>query len=448
MTDVMIRDILDCAVKLWMIFFFSHGIPPRAGHRGQKCVSLLLFVGFVLLQRYVLDQWTLSEAFVRNILLYLLTCAVMLSWREGQRQYLIFLASIVFFLEYVWLKLFTPGIFACLHLPTFGYAMDQPFPRVPVTIAESICRILSTVLLRRYAFDVSPGREITGWEAFLSLLPAFISHITLLILYHLTAVVPTDQSAQVSVYTTLLTLFLVFTMPLLLAATEQRFQLKRKELSLLRMEHQMKAQVLDFERRQLSDAQARRIYHDLSKQLSVLEDLSAGGSGQEAGAKYLEELISQTGDVTPHIHTGNAVLDTLLSQKQTQCQDRGITLECMVDFRRADFIRYTDIVTMFSNALDNAIEAVEKVPPEKRLITLSAGVIGGHLIVKCRNPYEGPRTRTPDGLFVTSKAQPELHGVGLGNLKRIVELYQGVLQIDDSGDFFLVEWMIPVPDGP
>jgi len=446
MNSVLIRDCIDCVVKVWMIFFFSGDMEKREEKPWQKGLSLGALVLFVLLQRYVLDRGTLSEALVRNILLYLLTCAVMLGWRKGQRQYLIFLASIVFFLEGGWLKLFTPSVFATLHLPTFGYEAGEAFPFVPITIAENVCRVLATVILKRHAFDISPDREISGREAALALLPALIDHTTVLMVYHLTTVAPSLQADQISVEMTLLTLLLVFGMPLLLVATEQRFQLQRKELTLLRMEHQMQAQVRDFERRQLSDAQARRIYHDLSKHLSVLEGMTAGEGCGQAGSTYLKQLIRETEDVTPHIHTGNPVLDTLLSQKEEECKEKGIVLECMVDLKGAGFIRYADIVTMFSNALDNAIEAVEELSPEKRRIILSAGEIGGHLIVKCSNPYEGARTRKRDGLFLTSKAEPELHGIGLGNLKRIVEQYHGILQIEDNGESFLLEWMIPVPD--
>lgn len=446
MTDVLIRDCIDCGVKVWMIFFFSRDMEKEEKHSWQKWLSLGMLICFVLMQRYVLSKGTLNEAFARNIMLYLLTCGVMLTWRKGQKQYLIFLASIVFFLEGGWLKLFTPSVFATLHLPTFGYAMGEAFPFVPITIGENVCRIVATVLLKRYAFDISPDREISGWEAALALLPALIDHTTVLIIYHLTTVNPSWQASQISVEMTLLTLLLVFGMPLMLVATEQRFQLQRKELALLRMEHQMKAQVKEFESRKLSDAHARRIYHDLAKQLSVLEGMAGDKEKGQAGAAYLQEMIGETEGIAPHTHTGNTVLDTLLSQKGTECSEKGITLECMVDFKDADFIRYADIVTMFSNALDNAIEAVEKLAPEKRWITLSSGKIGGHLIVKCSNPYEGARSRNRDGLFVTSKADQELHGIGLSNVKRIVESYDGVLQIEDDGETFLLEWMIPLPD--
>lgn len=445
MTEYIFRDIIDCFVKVWSILWFSSNMGKREGKWGWKISSLLLFSVFVLLQRYVLNTQTLSEAFLRNILLYLLTCNLMLAWRQGQRQYLVFLASIVFFLWGGWLKLFSPTVFSSLHLPTFGYGMAEGFPLLPVTLAENLCRVLVIVLMKKYVFDISSDRQLTTKEAFLALVPAIIDHTTVLILYYLTIIAPSAQVTQISLYMTLLTLMLVFGMPCMLAATEQRFQLQRKEVVLIHMEHQMKQQVKAFESRQLTDAQVHSIYHDLSKQLSVLEKLKTSSPADGAVDDYLEELRSQARSATMSIHTGNAVLDALLSQKEAECRAKGIALTCMVDFKQAAFIRYADIVTMFANAVDNAIEAASALPEERRRIGLSAGTINGQLIVKCTNPYEGQRKRAQNGLFETSKEDALLHGIGLSNLKRIVESYQGVLYADDADGIFVTQWMIPVP---
>jgi len=411
---------------------------------GIRIGSLALMIVFMLGQRYVLNRQTLSEALLRNILLYALTCFVMLSWRKGQKQYLVFLASIVFFLWGGWLKLFTPVVFASLHLPTFGYAVTDSFPLIPVTLAENACRILAIVLMKKYAFDITPDRQISAKEAFLALVPAVIDHTTVLILYYLTIIAPSSQAAGISLEMTLLTLMLVFGMPCILAATEKQFQLQREELKLLRMENQMKQQVQDFESRKLSDEQARRIYHDMSKHLRVLQGMTIQ-DGHAAASEYLNDMLKEAAEVSPQIHTGNAVLDTLLMQKEAECREKEIILECMVDFSKADFIRYADIVTLFSNMLDNAIEAVRPLPAPQRRITISAGMIGGQILVKCINPYQGTLRKRQDGLFSTSKQDAVLHGIGLSNLKRVVESYQGILQIDDQAGVFQVEWMIPVP---
>ena len=438
------RDLIDCCVKVWSILYFPSAMEKREKACGLRIGSLVLMIVFVLGQRCVLNRQTLSEALLRNILLYALTCFFMLSWRKGQKQYLIFLASIVFFLWGGWLKLFTPVVFASLHLPTFGYAVTDSFPLIPVTLAENVCRVLSIVLMRKYAFDITPDRQISAKEAFLALVPAIIDHTTILILYYLTIIAPSSQAAGISLEMTLLTLMLVFGMPCILAATEKQFQLQRERVKLLHMENQMKQQVQDFENRKLSDEQARRIYHDMGKHLRVLQGMTVN-DGHAAASEYLNDMLKEADDISPQIHTGNAVLDTLLAQKEAECREKEITLECMVDFSKADFIRYADIVTLFSNMLDNAIEAVHTLPAPQRRITVSAGMIGGQILVKCINPYQGTLRKRHDGLFSTSKQDTALHGIGLSNLKRVVESYQGILQIDDQASVFQVEWMIPVP---
>ena len=439
------RDLIDCCVKVWSILYFSSAMGKREKAWGLRIGSMVLMIVFVLGQRYVLNRQTLTEAFLRNIVLYALTGFVMLSWRTGQKQYLLFLSSIVFFLWGGWLKLFTPVVFASLHLPTFGYAVSDSFPLIPVTLAENICRVLAVVLMKKYTFDITPDRQISAKEALLALVPAIIDHTTILILYYLTIIAPSTQAAGISLEMTLLTLMLVFGMPCILAASEKQFQLQRERVTLLRMENQMKQQVQGFESRKITDEQARRIYHDMSKHLRVLEGMTANGRNASAANEYLNEMLQEADAVSPQIHTGNAVLDTLLAQKEAECRQKGITLECMVDFSKADFIRYADIVTLFSNMLDNAMEAVLALPAEQRSITVSAGAIGGQIIVKCINPYQGMLRKRQDGLFSTSKQNTALHGIGLSNLKRVIESYQGVLQIDDQGGVFQVEWMIPVP---
>lgn len=445
MNSPILRDVMDCSVKVWSILYFSGAMEKRPNAWKQQIASMLALIVFVLGQRYVLCRNTLSEALVRNVILYILTCLVMLSWREGQKQYLVFLASIVFFLWGGWLKLFTPMIFASLHLPTFGYAITETFPTVPVTVAESICRVLAIVLMRTYTFDISPDRQISTKEAFLALVPAIIDHTTVLILYYLTIIEPSAQVAGISTEIMLLTMMLVFGMPCILAATEMQFQLQMERMKLLQMENRMRQQVQEFESKRLSDEQTRRIHHDMYRHLRVLEGMTANSQSTSAANEYLNDLLQAADAVAPQIHTGNAVLDTLLTQKQAECNAAHIALECMVDFSRADFIRYADVVSMFANAIDNAMEAVQALPEEKRTIALRAGLLGGQILVKCENPYVGTRKRRQDGLFSTTKQDVALHGIGLSNLKHIVESYRGILQIEDQGGVFLVEWMIPVP---
>ena len=447
------RDVLDLGVKLWSLWYFSREMGWRKKGSFWTAVcrvfSLAAFSLFTLFQRYFLAEQSLSEAYLRNLLLYLLTCFLMLSFRRGQHTYLVFLASIVFFLWGGWMKLFSPQVFSLLHLPTFGYPLEGRFPIWPVTIGENICRVLVILAMKRFVFAISPEREITPWEAFLSLLPPLIGHMTVLINYYLTMVAPSESTRGISSELSFLSLLLAFGVPAMLAATEQRFALQRREVMLLRMESQMKEQIQAYENRVVSDETARRIYHDLNKHLQVLEKMAGKDhqkTEEEALQAYLTELITKQEELSEQVHTGNPVLDSLLSQKLDQAREMRIRLECMVDFAEGSFLRYGDVVILFGNMLENAMEAVLPLPEEKRVITVSAGVIGDYLVVKCRNPYEGEREKRPDGLFSTSKGDSSMHGLGLGNLKRIVESYEGFLSLEEEGEWFQVEWMIPVPE--
>ena len=131
-----IRDVMDCAVKIWSILYFSAAMDREEGAYGRRFLSMAAFIAFVLGQRYVLGQ-SLGEAIVRNLVLYALTCLVMLAWRRGQRQYLVFLASIVFFLWGGWLKLFTPVVFAVMRIVELDPSSPSPTMKPPTVPPSS-----------------------------------------------------------------------------------------------------------------------------------------------------------------------------------------------------------------------------------------------------------------------------------------------------------------------
>ncbi len=74
------------------------------------------------------------------------------------------------------------------------------------------------------------------------------------------------------------------------------------------------------------------------------------------------EKFKRTGTVNPHLRlyrkTGNEILDTLLSEKSLICEARDITMHCVIDGKK--LLDSIDIYALFGNAIDNAIECVEK----------------------------------------------------------------------------------------
>ena len=70
--------------------------------------------------------------------------------------------------------------------------------------------------------------------------------------------------------------------------------------------------------------------------------------------------------------TGNPVLDTLLTAKSMDCQQRGINMTSVADGSQLGFLSTRELCTLVGAPLDNAIESVLAEPdPEKRLLRVA-----------------------------------------------------------------------------
>ncbi|MHA3226343.1 GHKL domain-containing protein [Globicatella sulfidifaciens] len=75
-----------------------------------------------------------------------------------------------------------------------------------------------------------------------------------------------------------------------------------------------------------------------------------------------------------------------MTRKNRYCQERDISLTCIANGALLHNMEIMDISRLFGNALDNAIEQVEKIPEtEKRLVTLKLQNRGKMVILRVDN---------------------------------------------------------------
>ena len=184
-----------------------------------------------------------------------------------------------------------------------------------------------------------------------------------------------------------------------------------------------------------------RKYHDLKHQITALRaDL-----GKEQKLDCLDQLERDIRVYESLSETGNKVLDAILTAKSAHCLDRGITFTCLADGSALDFMGVVEVSALFGNALDNAIEGVDKIAdPEQKLIRLSVSQQRGFLCVKVEN-------RCVDGLVLdgelprTTKADKSLHGYGLKSIRATAEKYGGSVTIQAEEGWFTLGIIIPIP---
>ena len=184
--------------------------------------------------------------------------------------------------------------------------------------------------------------------------------------------------------------------------------------------------------------------HDMKHQIQAIR--SAGVEEREA---YLTELEDTIQIYEAMVKTGNEVLDTILTDKSLYCKDRGINISCVVDGSQMGFIHTIDLYTLLGNAIDNAIEAVEKFNTiEKRQIDVLAYRQQNFLVLNIVNPVKiEPVYEESEELPVTIKKDKKYHGFGLRSMKYILEKYDGHLNVKVEDGCFDLKMLIPIPPG-
>lgn len=164
-----------------------------------------------------------------------------------------------------------------------------------------------------------------------------------------------------------------------------------------------------------------------------------------ADAKFLEGVSDLVSIYDAGIKTGNAALDTILTEKSLVCRNEGITLTATVDGRSLSFMDEADIYSLFGNALDNAIEALRRVSdPDRLILDVSTRTAGGMVDIQVRNFYEG-ELRFADGLPQTTKTDGGLHGYGTKSIRATARRYGGDASIDASEGMFRLSVLLPIP---
>ncbi len=182
--------------------------------------------------------------------------------------------------------------------------------------------------------------------------------------------------------------------------------------------------------------------HDIRHQIRHLREGGAGALDAAALADIAREI-----DVYDcSVRTQNDALDTILTEKRLVCAREGITLSVVADGAALNFMSAAEIYSFFGNALDNAIEAAEKIADEDLrsisvVVRQAAGVVSIH--IENRFAANAAPVAGADGLLATSKGDAANHGFGVRSMRLTAERYGGTLATLVQGDTFHVNAMIP-----
>lgn len=190
----------------------------------------------------------------------------------------------------------------------------------------------------------------------------------------------------------------------------------------------------------------RSLYHDMKNHMICIRNLCEDKNFDKV-LEYIDSMeinINNYNKLSPDFNTGSMILDSILRVKKTICIEKGIDFYVDMDFSKNDFIDMVDICTIFSNVIDNAIEACDKIYSQEipKKIILKSKYIDRFCIILIENTKIN-EIKQRKNLIFTSKKNSYMHGIGLNNVKKIVVKYFGEMMVNYSKNTFTIKIMIP-----
>lgn len=176
--------------------------------------------------------------------------------------------------------------------------------------------------------------------------------------------------------------------------------------------------------------------HDIKNHIALL-----GNRVPEDEIRDLERAINIYDTA---LRTGNEALDVLLMEKFMLCENKNIRLDCMIQGESLSFMKQSDIYSIFGNAIDNAIEAVDKLKDtDRRCISVKGRADKGMFVIHIENFYEGDLS-FESGLPETTKRDKRYHGFGMKSIRMITEKYHGYFKIKAENGLFTLNILLEI----
>ncbi|WP_414732421.1 sensor histidine kinase [Acetobacterium carbinolicum] len=194
-----------------------------------------------------------------------------------------------------------------------------------------------------------------------------------------------------------------------------------------------------FELMESSLKTTKAMRHDLRNHLSVIYALVEKGE-RDTALKHLSKMTDIYDDTRQYAYTENIDIDSILNFKIQAAEQQNIKIALDLSIPEKMYIPSFDLAIILGNLLDNAIEAVAELEKERQ-IKIKIYYDKGRLIILVENPFQGERLKEGNRYLTTNK-EPSQHGLGLENIKSVLQKYDGSMVITQQGMVFSASLML------
>ena len=211
---------------------------------------------------------------------------------------------------------------------------------------------------------------------------------------------------------------------------------KLQEQSL--MERQLSVYENQLEVLMKSEERVRALRHDMKNHMLELGAMAKRAHNEEMES-YLSGMQEFMENDMEYISSGNMEADSLLNYLLHKAEQKFCHVTYKISIPQELGISNCDLNVVMGNLLDNAIAAAEK--SEEKQLSVSIRYDKEVLYIQIRNSFANDLKQF-ENQFLSTKQDGRQHGIGLQNVRRIVEKYGGTLAFEQEQGMFIVNAMM------
>ena len=199
-------------------------------------------------------------------------------------------------------------------------------------------------------------------------------------------------------------------------------------------ELQLEAELRHYEETVQKNNDIRTFRHDYKNNLYSIKTLISSGRTEEA-EKYIDELNVDVELSENRYATGNYLADAIISGKAENAAENGISIEFegIIPDKK---ISNSDLCTILSNALDNAVRGCADCAP--CAIKIRSEEMPNGILITVSNPVR-EKVQIKNNNVRTTKSDSANHGIGLQNIRKAAQKYNGYADISCDENKFKIE---------
>ncbi len=187
--------------------------------------------------------------------------------------------------------------------------------------------------------------------------------------------------------------------------------------------------------------QTARLRHDFRHSVRLLASLAEKNDISSIRA-HLAGFESILAEDTPINYCANAALNALFGYYHEMAVSAGMDTDWHIELPESLPITELDMVSIFGNLMENAIDGCRTVTEDKRYFCLTAQIRHGNkLYIVSTNNFDGRVRKNRDGYRSTKHSG---NGTGLPAIATAAEKYGGSTQISNNETEFFVDVVLKI----